>query len=182
MKLALAVTSNPPENLRVSSNALLKEASMKPMIDSVKMTSENMARVIPVRKRLAIGYASAVRMMGASVRPRPPRADIALTRYPELYITTHTAPTTSVMPERMNSSIPSLNWGNPKSSQSMGMSQSSTRTTPAAVYAMRSGRCAAWLSTSGTPTTTSDRPMENTPNCSDEMPFSVNRMPSATMR
>ena len=80
VKLAPTETSKPPEYFRVSPNALLNAASMKPMIDSVKMTSENIAKVMPVRKRLAIGYASAVRVIGPSVRPLPARAAIAPTR------------------------------------------------------------------------------------------------------
>ena len=75
-----AVTSYPPEKPRESSNAAPIAPMMTLMTINVKTTSENMARVMPVRNLDASGNAIAVRMMGRRVGPRPNNPTPKLTR------------------------------------------------------------------------------------------------------
>ena len=134
LKLMSALTSYPPEKRRVSSNAAPNAAVMNPVTTSVKTTMENIASVIPVRKRDAIGYAMDVRITGARLRFRPNTASSARVSKSELYITVHTAPSTIITPDTMNRS--KLTENSPPrngSNHSNGKSHQPTSASPAMV-------------------------------------------------
>ena len=71
----------------------------------VKITRANIATVSPVRKRAAIGYATATVMIGRMARTRPRVVVRPLVTTSALYITSHTAAATIHTPERMNISM-----------------------------------------------------------------------------
>ena len=63
--------SKPPPNAFASENAWMNEPDVAVPVTIVKTTSVNIASVVPVRNRLASGYAMEMRRSGASRRDRP---------------------------------------------------------------------------------------------------------------
>jgi hypothetical protein len=111
---------------------------MKFMAVKVKTTSMNIASVMPVRKRLWVGYFTAVLRTGGRPLMRPNAATTIRKSKSALKMTSHTPATTMAMPETKNISGP---FAIPAGAViRAGVSHRTRRIRPEAVKATRSDR------------------------------------------
>ncbi len=157
----------------------MKEPELAVPVTIVKTTSVNIASVVPVRNRLASGYAMEMRRSGASRRDRPSTAMTARSSRSALYMIVHTAPTTTIRPATIHV-VKSMCRGPKTSSHTFqGSIHITTSTTPATVNVTRSAT-PALRATGIRLTSTSEMPNISGVALLDERPATVSSPPTSS--